>query len=196
MIPGLCCSFFTLALSARCSPLAACHCCSHASTAIEVTKLLQEINPVASQPPTSPPKVIPKLCCCFFTHALSARCSHLAACCCCSHASTAIEVTKLWQNITLVASKPPTSPPKVIPELCCCFFTRALSGRCSPLVACCLSQLGAAQIVIGCHRLQRAQDNKGMPTLATAASAPRMQCLCRLTLCSVGRCCLWQTGGG
>ena len=110
--------------------------------------------------------------------------------------STAIEVTKLWQNITPVASKPPTSPPKVIPELCCCFFTRALSARCSPLVACCLSQLGGAQIVIGCHRLQRAQDNKGMPTLATAASAPRMQCLCRLTLCSVGRCCLWQTGGG
>ena len=88
------------------------------STAIEVTKLLQEITPVASQQPGSPAKVIPKLCCCCFTRALSARCSHLAACYCCSHASTAIEVTKLWQNITLVASKPPTSPPKVIPKLC------------------------------------------------------------------------------
>jgi len=32
------------------------------STAIEVTKLLQEITPVASKPSTSPPKVIPKLC--------------------------------------------------------------------------------------------------------------------------------------
>ena len=179
--------------------MAACYCCSLASTAIEVTKLWQEIAPVDSKPSASGPKVVHELCCCFFTLALSARWSPLVACYCCSHASTAIEVTKLLQKVTPVDSKPSASGPKVVHELCCCFFTLALSARFSlfgcmlPLATACTT-CQHTQIVICFHRLQNAQNTRAMFTLPTAASTPRMQCFPRL--CTVGRCCLWQAGGG